>query len=178
MWNATSGDEIARRENATPGEALAFIDDGTLAFSSGDSGITIWSFPDGDTVELNNEGLGVLCLAVSPDGRLLAAGHGIHPLPDENPPGKVVVWDLDARRQLVTLRGHGSFGVYDVEFSHDGRVLASAGDGVLLWDMDTFEQTATITDHTGPVWSVAISLTRLSSPVCTLPRSSTARTMK
>jgi WD40 repeat protein/tRNA A-37 threonylcarbamoyl transferase component Bud32 len=157
LWNATSGDEIARQQNKTQGDALAFIDDDKLAFSSGDNGITIWNIPDGDTVELNNEGLGVLCLAISPDGRRLAAGHGIHPLPDETPPGKVVVWDLKTRRQLATLQGHRSFGVYDVEFSPDGKVLASCGDGVLLWDTQTFKQVAAITGHTAPVWSVAFA---------------------
>jgi WD40 repeat protein len=157
LWNVASGDEIARRENRTRGDALAVIDDDTVAFSSGDSGITIWNFVDGDTAEIIAEGRGVLCLAVSPDGRRLAAGHGIHPLPDRTPPGKVVVWDLETHRQLATLQGHRSFGVYDVDFSPDGSVLASCGDGVLLWDTATFEQEAAMTAHTAPVWSVSFA---------------------
>jgi WD40 repeat protein len=157
LWNAASGDEIARRENKTRGDALAFVDDDNLAFSSGGSGITIWTFADGDTVSLDAGGQAALCLAVSPDGRRLAAGHGIHPLPDQTPPGKVVVWDLETRRQLATLKGHSSFGVYGVDFSPDGKLLASCGDEVLLWDTASFEQQAEMSGHTAPVWCVSFA---------------------
>ena len=157
LWNPASGREVARKKNETRGEALAFIDDDSLAFSSGDSGIAVWDLPDGDMYQLDGGGQAVLCLAVAPDGHQLAAGHGIHPLPDKTPPGKVVVWNLETKRQLATLKGHSSFGVYGVDFSSDGKMLASCGDGLLLWETRNYQQLNAITGHTAPIWSVSFS---------------------
>ncbi|MEQ8786980.1 MAG: protein kinase [Pirellulaceae bacterium] len=157
LWAAADGEEIAAYDNQARGEALVFLDDSRLAFSSGRSGVTIWNRHTDESFTLESGGRGVLCLAVSPDGRRLAAGHGIHPLPDGTPPGKLVVWDIAGRRQLATLKGHDQFGVYDVAFSPDGKLLASCGGGVVLWDAATFEQKYAITAHTAPIWSGAFA---------------------
>lgn len=157
VWDVATGAESVRRENPAQGDALAFINDDQLAFSSGDSGVALWGFPDGELEELNSGGQGVLCLDVSPDGRRLAAGHGIHVLPDQTPPGKVVMWDLETSRQMASLEGHKSLGIYGVAFSPDGRTLASCGDGVVLWDMTALQKKVELIGHTAPVWSVCFS---------------------
>src|SRR5262249_2524437 len=69
------------------------------------------------------------CLAVSPDGRLLAAGcdHGT-----------VRVWDVAGGQEVHSLKGHKGR-VERVAFSPDGRLLATSGaDGtVQLRDVRT-----------------------------------------
>jgi WD40 repeat protein/tRNA A-37 threonylcarbamoyl transferase component Bud32 len=66
-------------------------------------------------------------LAISPDGRQLAAGTWV---------GSIVVWDLETGRQLKELKGQAR-GVIGLDFSPDGQLLASAslGGPMWLWDV-------------------------------------------
>jgi WD40 repeat protein len=50
--------------------------------------------------------------------------------------------------------------VYSISISPDGRTLASCGgygNGILLWDLKTGKQVATLNDHTDQVWRARIS---------------------
>jgi WD40 repeat protein len=73
----------------------------------------------------------VWVVVFSPDERLLASTSW---------DGTVRLWDLSARREMATLRGH-SGGVWAAAFSPDGQRLATGGAGaqvaVKLWDMAT-----------------------------------------
>ena len=60
----------------------------------------------------------VYALAYSPDGTRLATG---------DKEGFVKVWDLSTGRELLTYRGHKD-AVNAVAFSHDNKLIASAGD--------------------------------------------------
>jgi WD40 repeat protein/tRNA A-37 threonylcarbamoyl transferase component Bud32 len=73
----------------------------------------------------------VFALAISPNGRFLAAAGG---------PDKVIVWDLQTGKILHQLKGH-QYIVRGVAFSPDNRILASSGrDGrTYLWNVDTGE---------------------------------------
>jgi WD40 repeat protein len=75
--------------------------------------------------------------AFSPDGTVLATGGGFtdHPWP-VNAAGDVRIWDVRTGRRLATLKRHWG-AVRDVEFSPDGRTLATASyDGTIkLWEM-------------------------------------------
>ncbi|MCL6546735.1 MAG: WD40 repeat domain-containing protein [Bryobacteraceae bacterium] len=93
---------------------------------------------------------GYLCLAFSPDGKLLAGG---------NQDGSVTVWDPTTCTEVTTLRGHGS-AVLTVAFSPNSQILASgSGDEtVRLWDMATKQELATLGAHGAKVTSIAFTL--------------------
>lgn len=62
-------------------------------------------------------------IAISPDGKLVAAASAIWGIDHES---SIKVWTVDSQELLYTLRGHSS-SIMDIEFSPDGRYLASIG---------------------------------------------------
>jgi serine/threonine protein kinase/WD40 repeat protein len=171
VWEAATGEPLHRRETPpTRGKGLVFIDgDDQLAFPTRNMGMIIWNLTTDETFEKTFGRYPVYSLAVSPDGRYLAAGTGFFPIQWPSPKsvpgkgrvaGKVYVWDLETLEQIAELNGHEQFGVNDLAFSPDGRTLASASNNVILWNVETFQKRETISwlnSDLRSVWSVDFS---------------------
>lgn len=106
--------------------------------------------------EFSRRGPGFLSIALSPDGRWLAAGSHY----------EVLVWDLNADRGPITLRGHALV-VFGLAFSPDGTLLASASSGgygdkgrkgeLKVWNTSDFSQRYSLSRHRTGINGVAFS---------------------
>lgn len=92
---------------------------------------------------------GVLSVALTPDGKLLAIGDGS---------GKIYLWQVATGQRILTYEGHIGW-VMSVAFSPDGQTLASASMDrtVKLWNISTGQCQKTLRGHSSGVMSVAFS---------------------
>ncbi len=92
---------------------------------------------------------GVLSVAFSADGKLLAIG---------DTKGDIHLWRVSDGKPLLTYRGHKGW-VVSVTFSPDGLVLASSSvdQSIKLWDVSTGDCQNTLQGYIGAVMSVAFS---------------------
>ena len=127
--------------------------DGDLAITGGwDGAIHIWNANDGTRVRsLPNLGDKIRCLALHPDGKLLAAAHV-----RDNQPAVVRIYDLDTREQTAVLSGHEKE-ITVVAFSLDGkRLLSSSFDGTIRhWDVAGGKELHCLRGHVSWVEGVA-----------------------
>jgi len=139
VWDLASG-KLARRMGELTGQvrALAFSPDGrTLAVALGVPGragaVALVDFETGAAATLVETKDEMLAAAISPDGKLLAAG---------GTDAVVRVWSLADRQLVATLKEHSDW-ISGLSFSPDSKLLAtgSADKTVRLWDTATWKQT-------------------------------------
>ncbi len=175
VWEAGSGKLVQRvRTRAERAYALAFLPDGKLVVAGGRPGqegdVRVYdlSAPPAKTedgvaylngvgdpkvmlAQLADSDDSVLCLALSPDGKKLAAGGCDR---------QVRVWDLSAgvtaAKLEQTVENHADW-VLGVALSPDGTKLltASRDKTAKVWDLAKQESVMTFPDHQNPVYAVA-----------------------
>jgi tRNA A-37 threonylcarbamoyl transferase component Bud32 len=136
---------------------LALSPDGrTAVVGTSDSRIQLFDTSDGLTElpGIVSPGGSLRSIAISPDGRWLAAG--LVSLPGET--ATLRVWRWGTNEPSVVLTGH-TRGVGAVAFSPDGKTLASAGhDGnLILRETETWAVRKTLPLDGGEGWALAYS---------------------
>jgi WD40 repeat protein len=177
IWDVTTGQLVKRlRTRAERAYALAFLPDGKLVVAGGRPGqqgdVRVYHLQGGSSrMEhgvaildgVNDPGVflkelaeaedEIRCLAVSADGKKLAAG-GCDRL--------IRVWDLSTglanARLEQSIENHADW-VLGVAFSPDGKHLltASRDKTAKVWDLAAKESLLTFPDHQNAVYGVAIS---------------------
>jgi WD40 repeat protein len=116
--------------------AVVFTPDGKHVVSAcwlekdkaADTAIQVWDASTGALVaRFGDQEGGVVSLAMSRDGKLLATG---------GKEGTIDLWDFPARKRLLRLR-EGKRGMPDLAFSADGKSLISTAADAQVWDVRT-----------------------------------------
>ena len=123
--------------------AVTFSANGEYLLSGGQGRVQVWQVKDGTQVATMDPAECVLCLAVSNDGRWIAAGTLL---------GDVLVWDAETYEQVFT-HGEDSRDILGVDFSPDSTRLVSASDNCTasIWDVPTRKRVHTLDHKHGPV---------------------------
>ena len=151
-WDVTTGEKQPTIPMPSRGDWLAFhlsADGKTLAVAgSSDTLVRLFDAATGRP-RFPEEGhtQGVLDVAFSPDGGMLASGAA---------DGLIKLWNLASDKEVRTLTGHTG-PVRSVTFSPDGRVLASGGfdNAIRLWDAASGAPLHVLAGHTAGVEQVA-----------------------
>ncbi|ACK69682.1 WD-40 repeat protein [Gloeothece citriformis PCC 7424] len=116
-----------------------------------DNLVRVWNWSNNECLNFKGHTDVVLSVACSPKGELIASSGG-------GSDCTIKLWNVTSGQCLSTLSGHAE-GVWAVEFSPNGSLLASGGTDqtVKLWDVKTAQCVKTLEGHQGWVWSVAFS---------------------
>jgi WD40 repeat protein len=155
VWDLTKGREISTFHGKVIPAWItdcAFSPDGKTVFAGiGDEKIVYqWNAETGKEIKaFNNEGIELYGIAVSPDGRLLAAG---------NQDGTITLWDVESGEKLGLMSGHAGL-VVRLAFNQDGSLLASASHDRLakVWNVATGEEVFSLFGNAGNVFGASFS---------------------
>jgi RNA polymerase sigma factor (sigma-70 family) len=148
-----------RFRHADPVEAIALGPDGKSVVSAAGRTVYVWDVATGKE-QRRFEGIDpfLVSVAVSPNGKLLAAGCR---------DGNIILWDMAANREVRRTEAHpkpdpnyqGPIGALRLQFTPDGKRLASVGadNALRLWDTATGKAVPGIGGHFHSIGRFALS---------------------
>ncbi|MEO6391422.1 MAG: caspase family protein [Pyrinomonadaceae bacterium] len=168
LWDVATGQEAQILSgHSYAGWSVAFSPDGkTLASGGQDETVMLWKVGSGgEGQSLSRNASSITSLAFSPDGHSLAGGYadgvrlwgltGGQDLRNLSIPmggDEIRWWGLGGGQDVRTISNR--FGVHDVVFSRDGKVLAI---GDVLWDLSSGKKVQALTEGTSSPTVTAIS---------------------
>ena len=160
-WNADNGTAIETfRGHKGPVFAVAFAGNGTLVSGAADRSAVVWDLNAGWTLE-RTIGTGdatspisdrVNAVRFSPDGKRLATGGG-----EPTRGGDIKIWQVADGKLMQSFTNVHSDAVFGLDFSADGKYLASsaADKFVKVLDLATGKVVKTFEGHTHHVLGVS-----------------------
>jgi WD40 repeat protein/serine/threonine protein kinase len=140
----------AARHNGAVKHGAASRDGSIYVTVGDDKRLRVWQAPTTPVAStIRGFANGAFGVAFEPDGARIAVGDGS---------GNLHVTTLDGSSEDVVVAAHAGK-VFDVDWSHDGRWIATVGDdgAVLLWNAETVTLAAKLGAHTGSGGSVSFS---------------------
>jgi WD40 repeat protein len=142
LWDTSTGARRTLRGwTAERSGWVSFSRDGRMLVTGGTE-VSLWNVASGRRIADFDAGGYMSEASLSPDGTLLAtAGDG----------GKVIIWNVDDRRKITTLKADEGF-ASTARFSPDGGLLATGGIGgtAILWETRRWRQVGrALSGHAG-----------------------------
>jgi WD40 repeat protein len=166
LWDAKSGRPLQAEAGTSSVGGLAFVGGSSVLSAANDRSLTLWETnpawtfvgrigPKSDApLETGSSPLvgRVLCLAFNPAGTLLATGGG-----EPSRSGELKLWNVPAFTPAREIKDAHSDTIFSLEFSHDGKYLASgAADKFLkVFDVATGKFVRSFEGHTHHVLGVS-----------------------
>jgi WD40 repeat protein len=154
LWDVATGKELRTLPIPEFRQYTEVSPDGKVLVTAAYKGKVVYLHDPGTGAETHNLGAGgVVALALSPDGKTVAA------LGQDN---LIRLWDTATARELRPLEAPVTFQDGDIAplaFSPDGKLLAAAlSDKVIrLWDLTTGKERESLKGHGGKVHALAFS---------------------
>ncbi len=149
VWNSSTGQ--LRTEIPRCHGTIAFSADRKIMACADEDAIRLFDATTfAELRRFGENGAGpALAAKFSPDGKLLVVANG----------SSISLWDVATGKRLHDVPGH--FGhITSLAFSHDGKLLASGGDGdgaAIIWDVATQKPVHRLTGHYLTVAALAFS---------------------
>lgn len=130
--------------------------DGKQALSGAqDKSIRVWDTATGKQVRaFKNVRDHARCMALSPDGKILAAGH----FAADGAPGTVRLWNVEKGTEIRAMPGHEA-PISSIAFSADGKFLVSSSfdKTIRIWRVADGRELKRLKGHTGAVEGAAFT---------------------
>ena len=112
---------------------VAFSPDNVLIYGGGGNTVRAWNVQTGENVKVYTGMRAVTCIAVSPDGKLVAAGYV-----SGNP--NIKVWDTETENVVCYIQESVPHPVHSITFSMDSKSLGAASKHAQVYDVTTGEE--------------------------------------
>ncbi len=149
LWDLQKGQVLRRLVD--PGADLFEVDLGPdgrrLLVGSTDGRVRLLDVETGRELRRLVDSQPIMAVTFSSDGQRALIGAGYR-LAQEVESGHIILWDLETGDEIRRFEGQ-PYAVFDVEFSPDGRLAASGGNGAMaiLWDLETGEELRRFDDY-------------------------------
>ena len=144
------GQTILRHGGSVQTVKFSPVDNSLIASASDNRTIKLWNLQNDTVTTLRGHSRKIHSVAFSPDGQLLVSG---------SDDWTFRLWDVQSEQHISThehINNRTRSPITEAVFSYDGQLLATVGQHVKLWDVDSRTEMATLR-HDTYIWGVAFS---------------------